>query len=241
MKSISCLLILCLVAVFAVNVSATQVVINLTDVADSVRLEDRTANSIDAGTYMGSYSITYAGDYENALDTSNRIQKGGFLFRLPDMVAGQMLVSATLRSYLIRIDGTPAGNTAVYHLGDVTQWAISDFEAAGVVADSDFATSASSKGSYYEGDVTSAVLYDYLNDAAGQVASAFRLQAEGALFPIGDDGNNLSDRYLWYGSDATNPAQLVLEFSPVPEPATAGILALGMYFSTIIKRKRSVK
>jgi hypothetical protein len=163
------------------------------------RLEDKADDGIDAGTYfLNNKDGLYTGDYENADDTANRIQKAGFLFELPALAADEGVYSATFKIY--RSSDTPPNvNCALWHCPGVNRVTFenSDFEAEGTLIDPNFATPGGDVKVFYTCDVTSAVQYDYDNDGDLQV-SMLRLDPTGLPYPSGANGNETSERYLWY-------------------------------------------
>jgi hypothetical protein len=91
-------------------------------------------------------------------------------------------------------------------------------------------------------DVSQWVLSDYQLDS-GSVSSSFRIQIDGLVFTE----NNTNNRYSFVGKNTSSPNAaydslvpvLELQYSAIPEPATASVLAgvLGLMFALCVRRR----
>lgn len=206
------------VMTFVVILSVQATVI--TNVAQNTKERINDAGSIGDTYYIGEYYNTAP------VDTMDRCF---FIFALPDL-AGEELVTATLRFNLTAITGSPS-DADVYHMDSTPSSALSvDYYAAsGTLMGSSVLTSGSTTGEWYEVDVTSGVLADY---AATATYVGFRCQ-------LADETKTEAVARYTIDLNATGGGgspRLVLE--TIPEPATAMLLLFSGAGIIIFLRQR---
>ena len=180
----------------------------------------------------------YVGQYNTSW-----VDRSYLLFELPDLAAGQTLVSATLRIFAVTTFAV-TNDADLYHMqdlnhtGDLIPGLDGDYNAGTpTLAMEGLGTPTMETNRYYEVDVLSLIQSDYTLDSSDNRIAAFRIQLDN------DDGKihgGITRRYLFQSgwSITTNHPELVLE--TIPEPASVSLFLLsGLGIVLVRHRLRS--
>ncbi len=162
----------------------------------------------------------YVGQYDTAIDYNER---SVFIFELPTLDPGQMIVSATFRSFLSAVDGA-VYPVDLYHVQDLNHGnplVGTDYSAGTAnLVQASFVTPTSPTVQYYSANVLTNVLADYANDPSYARYAVFRLQLNNEA--KSDSGNKRY--YFTSGIVVGRTTELLLETAPDPSSA---IIILG--------------
>lgn len=173
---------------------------------------------------------------EHDSSSENRIDRGVLFFDLPDIPVGHVFSQGTIRLYLNGL-GQGANGTLtqanLYHSQTYNQFLIDDalYNESSFIDTGLFLDLITPSSQYVTFDVSSRILDDYQNDTSA--FSTFRMQADGLVFL---EDNDYSGFYFLVSP--SNPIELVLDYTSVPEPSTYAMIFGGLVLGFTVIRKR---
>ena len=170
-------------------------------------------------------------------------------FQLPTLGAGEMFATASLEMLLYELVGSPEYNVDIYGLGSRTEASVlsGDFywgalDGSATLIQNNFATPASSAGSYSTDAAGDTALAAYLNAqyAGGAGAGDFvfiRLSMDVASAPAG----NIAYVFTTQDAGGAGEKPQILYTAAIPEPSTLALITIGMGGILRLCSKRRVR